>query len=279
MGSLISQGPTRHRRPPTSTTRWPRAPGAHRGKARPDLGPFFYEPTILRMSRRAWRVRRRDLRPGRGALPLRTSRTRPSSGPTTAAYGLNFSVGPTTREAGATAVAARLQCGTVNVNEAYAAAWGSVDAPMGGMKASPAWAAVTAAEGILKYTESQPSRSSGCAGRVPMFGLSEETIRAKVHDRRASARCRRAGRRQVGEHARSKNSHYDVLVVGSGFGGSVTALRLTEKGYTVGVLEAGRRFADDELREDTAGMSRKFLWAPALGLLRHPAHPSAAATA
>ena len=42
-------------------------------------------------------------------------------------------------------------------------------------------------------------------------------------------------------------THYDVVVVGSGFGGSVTALRLTEKGYRVGVLEAGARFADDEL--------------------------------
>lgn len=40
---------------------------------------------------------------------------------------------------------------------------------------------------------------------------------------------------------------YDVLVIGSGFGGSVTALRLTEKGYRVGVLEAGRRFADSDL--------------------------------
>ena len=40
--------------------------------------------------------------------------------------------------------------------------------------------------------------------------------------------------------------HYDVLVVGSGFGGSVTALRLTEKGYSVGVLEAGRRFHDTD---------------------------------
>jgi cholesterol oxidase len=40
---------------------------------------------------------------------------------------------------------------------------------------------------------------------------------------------------------------YDVLVIGSGFGGSVSALRLTEKGYRVGVLEAGRRWNVDDL--------------------------------
>lgn len=57
---------------------------------------------------------------------------------------------------------------------------------------------------------------------------------------------------------------YDVLVIGSGFGGSVAALRLTEKGYRVGVLEAGRRFADDELPR-TSWDLRRFLWAPALG--------------
>jgi cholesterol oxidase len=57
---------------------------------------------------------------------------------------------------------------------------------------------------------------------------------------------------------------YDVVVVGSGFGGSVAALRLIEKGYRVGVLEAGRRFADDELAT-TSWQLRKFLWAPALG--------------
>ncbi|MBA4854696.1 GMC family oxidoreductase [Nocardia farcinica] len=57
---------------------------------------------------------------------------------------------------------------------------------------------------------------------------------------------------------------YDVVVVGSGFGGSVTALRLTEKGYRVGVLEAGRRFTDEEFAE-TSWDARKYLWAPALG--------------
>ena len=55
----------------------------------------------------------------------------------------------------------------------------------------------------------------------------------------------------------------DVVVVGSGFGGSVAALRLAEKGYRVAVLEAGRRFADDELPETSWRLPR-FLWAPAL---------------
>ncbi|MFG3711498.1 FAD-dependent oxidoreductase [Micromonospora sp. NPDC047730] len=57
---------------------------------------------------------------------------------------------------------------------------------------------------------------------------------------------------------------YDVVVIGSGFGGSVTALRLAEKGYAVGVLEAGRRFADDEFPQ-TSWRLRRFLWAPRLG--------------
>jgi cholesterol oxidase len=57
---------------------------------------------------------------------------------------------------------------------------------------------------------------------------------------------------------------YDVVVIGSGFGGSVSALRLTEKGYRVGVLEAGRRFADDEYAK-TSWRIRRYLWAPALG--------------
>ncbi|GLW31703.1 GMC oxidoreductase [Actinoplanes regularis] len=57
---------------------------------------------------------------------------------------------------------------------------------------------------------------------------------------------------------------YDVLVIGSGFGGSVTALRLTEKGYRVGVLEAGRRFTDDQFAK-TSWRLRDYVYAPALG--------------
>jgi cholesterol oxidase len=60
-------------------------------------------------------------------------------------------------------------------------------------------------------------------------------------------------------------THYDVVVVGSGFGGSVSALRLAEKGYRVGVLEAGRRF-DATTLPKTSWDLRNFLWAPKLGL-------------
>ncbi len=67
----------------------------------------------------------------------------------------------------------------------------------------------------------------------------------------------------MGELA-GNNTDFDVVVVGSGFGGSVAALRLTEKGYRVAVLEAGRRFADDEFAR-TSWDLRRYLWAPALG--------------
>ena len=58
---------------------------------------------------------------------------------------------------------------------------------------------------------------------------------------------------------------FDWLVIGSGFGGSVSALRLSEKGHSVGVLECGRRFADHEFPKNTADLKRYF-WNPRLGM-------------
>lgn len=57
---------------------------------------------------------------------------------------------------------------------------------------------------------------------------------------------------------------FDVVIIGSGFGGSVSALRLAEKGYRVAVLEAGRRFADDDFPE-TSWRLRRYLFAPRFG--------------
>jgi cholesterol oxidase len=61
------------------------------------------------------------------------------------------------------------------------------------------------------------------------------------------------------------NFDYDWLIVGSGFGGSVSALRLTEKGYKVGVLECGRRYRDEDYAANSWNL-RDSLWAPGLGL-------------
>ncbi len=59
---------------------------------------------------------------------------------------------------------------------------------------------------------------------------------------------------------------YDWLVVGSGFGGSVSALRLAEKGYSVAVLECGSRFRDEDFAESTLREPRRYFWMPKLGM-------------
>ena len=54
---------------------------------------------------------------------------------------------------------------------------------------------------------------------------------------------------------------YDWLIVGSGFGGSVSAMRLTEKGYSVGMLECGRRFEEEDFVKTTWNLWR-YYWVP-----------------
>ena len=123
------------------------------GKARPDIGPYFYEPTVLT-----------DASPGMAVYADETfgpviSLYRVSGAEEAiklandSCYGLNFSVW--TRDARKVRqIASRLEAGTVNVNEAYAAAWGSVDAPMGGWKDSGVGSR-HGEHGILKYTNAQ----------------------------------------------------------------------------------------------------------------------------
>lgn len=65
--------------------------------------------------------------------------------------------------------------------------------------------------------------------------------------------------------SRYEQDSFDVIVIGSGFGGSVSALRLTEKGYSVGVLESGRRWETDDFPRTNWNV-RKSLWFPRLGM-------------
>ena len=63
----------------------------------------------------------------------------------------------------------------------------------------------------------------------------------------------------------SENYDFDWIVIGSGFGGSVSALRLAEKGYRVAILECGRRYGDEDFAESTWNL-RRYYWMPKLGL-------------
>ena len=123
------------------------------GRARPDLGPYFYEPTILTGVRKGTTVFADEtFGPVVSLYPVDTEQEAIDKA-NDSAYGLNFAVW-TSDPARGRRVATQLQAGTVNVNGAYAAAWASVDAPMGGMKDS-GLGRRHGEHGILKYTESQ----------------------------------------------------------------------------------------------------------------------------
>lgn len=123
------------------------------GKARPDLGPYFFEPTVLEGVTEEMTVCAEEtFGPVVAVYPfedVQEAIERANSNQ----YGLNASLW-TSDTAKAEELATQIHAGTVNINEAYAAAWGSMDAPMGGFKDS-GLGRRHGAEGILKYTESQ----------------------------------------------------------------------------------------------------------------------------
>lgn len=148
------------------------------GRARPDLGPLFYEPTILT-----------------DVPPEATLERDETFGPVVAitkvadddeairlandtAYGLNASVWSTS-PAHAKDVAHRIHAGTVNINDGYAATWGSHAAPMGGWKDSGIGRR-HGAEGILKYTESQTVARQRLHPIAPPPGMSNERFAGVV---------------------------------------------------------------------------------------------------
>lgn len=123
------------------------------GSARPDIGPYFYEPTVLEnVSEQMDLCSAETFGPVVAVYPFDDVDEAIERANDTE-YGLNASIWTGDTGKGEE-LATRIKTGTVNVNEAYAAAWGSMDAPMGGFKAS-GLGRRHGAEGILKYTESQ----------------------------------------------------------------------------------------------------------------------------
>ena len=147
------------------------------GQARPDIGPFVYEPTVLEGVTEAMACRNEEtFGPVVSIYRVGTDDEAVELANDTE-YGLNASIW--TRDvARGRAIAARIRTGTVNINEGYAAAWGSVGAPMGGMKDSGIGRR-HGAEGILKYTEAQNVTAQHLVGFGGLPGMSDEMF-AKV---------------------------------------------------------------------------------------------------
>jgi succinate-semialdehyde dehydrogenase/glutarate-semialdehyde dehydrogenase len=144
------------------------------GRARPDIGPYFYEPTVLE-----------------GVTPRMRCFAEETFGPVVSLYrfhdeadavaranageyGLNASVYTRDVRRGRE-VARRIGCGTVNVNEAFAATFGSLDAPMGGMRRS-GLGRRQGAEGIHRYTDTQAVAVQRLFRFSPLPGMGHETF-------------------------------------------------------------------------------------------------------
>jgi succinate-semialdehyde dehydrogenase/glutarate-semialdehyde dehydrogenase len=169
MGSLISEGQLKTVSDHVEDAKAKGAKVIAGGNPRPDIGPLFYEPTVLT-----------DVTPEMECAANETFgplvSIYPVSGVDEAVekannteYGLNASVWAPSAAEGER-IAARLRSGTVNVNEGYAFAWGSLSAPMGGMGAS-GMGRRHGPEGLLKYTEAQTIATARVLNLDPPLGM------------------------------------------------------------------------------------------------------------
>lgn len=142
------------------------------GRARPDLGPLFYEPTILAEVTADMKVAQEETFGPVVSIYRFKEIEQAIAMANDSLYGLNASIW-TDNVGSGREIAKRLKCGTVNINEAYAAAWGSVDAPMGGMKASGIGRR-HGEEGFLKFTQAQTVSSQRFVSVGPWPGVKTE---------------------------------------------------------------------------------------------------------
>ena len=142
------------------------------GRARPDVGPYFFEPTVLSaVTDEMLLCREETFGPVVSVYPF-TDDEHALRLVNDSDLGLSAAILTRDTRRGR-ALAARIQAGTVNINEAYAAAWGSTAAPMGGMKDS-GLGRRHGIEGLLTYTESQTIAVQRLVGISPQFGRTDE---------------------------------------------------------------------------------------------------------
>ena len=169
MGSLISEGQLKTTSDHVEDAKAKGARVIAGGTARPDIGPLFYEPTVLAdVSDEMECFGNETFGPLVSIYPVADVEEAVAKANDTE-YGLNASVFAGS-EAEGEKIAARLHCGTVNVNEGYAMAWGALGAPMGGMGIS-GLGRRHAGEGLLKYTEAQTVATARVFNLDPPFGI------------------------------------------------------------------------------------------------------------
>lgn len=146
------------------------------GKPRPDVGPLFYEPTLLTGVEESMAVCRGETFGPVSAIQGFADPEDAIADANDSRFGLNFSVWTEDVDLGFD-IASRLEAGTVGINDGYAAAWSTFDSPMGGMKES-GLGRRHGADGLLKFTEAQTVAIQRIGSAfAPFAGLGYESYR------------------------------------------------------------------------------------------------------